>query len=105
MESLNSVLLEGFLAKDPELSHGENGAAICSFNINSIRGIKVEAVFIEEVSRLHIIARERLAEICAEHIHEGQNVRVVGRLKQEGEKVWIEAESVEFRSSKRTEEK
>jgi len=101
MDSLNSVLLQGFLEKDPELSHGEEGAAICSFKINSIRGIKVDEKWVEEVTCLQIFARERLGEICAEHIKEGQNVRVNGRLRQEAEKVWIEAEHVEFKPLKK----
>ncbi|MDD9986371.1 MAG: single-stranded DNA-binding protein, partial [Spirochaetaceae bacterium] len=60
---------------------------------------------IEEVSFFETTTWGKLATVCAEHLHKGRGVRVVGRLKQERweddagnarAKVVVIAEQVEF---------
>ena len=105
MNSLNSVLLEGVLVSDPELAYTENGPAVCRFKLESHRSYKAEDDLVEEVSYFDIVALVRLAEVCAEYLKKGRGVRVVGRLKQDGEKIVIEAEHVEFKAKRDVKEK
>jgi single-strand DNA-binding protein len=105
VNNLNSVLLEGFVVSDPELSYTEKGAAVCRFKLESHRSYKAEDEMAEEVSYFEMVAHLRLAETCAEYLKKGRGVRVVGRLKQDGEKVLIEAEHVEFKPNKTKDKK
>jgi len=101
VSNLNSVLLEGFLVNDPELSYTEKEVAVCQFKIECYRTFKLEGQdLVEEVSYFDIATHVRLAEVCAEYLKKGREVRIVGRLKQDGEKVLIEAEHVEFKPNK-----
>ncbi len=106
MNNLNSILLEGNLARDPELKYTEKGTAVCHFAVASNRYFKQDDEKQEEVSYFDITAWSRLAEVCNEYLSKGRGVRVVGRLKQdrwedsEGKtrsKVQIIAEHVEFK--------
>jgi len=101
MNNLNSVLIEGLVIADPELSYSESGAAVCRFKVASHRAYKEEEQAVEEVSHFDIATHVRLAEVCAEYLKKGRGVRIVGRLKQDGEKVLIEAEHVEFKPLKK----
>ena len=106
MNSLNSVLLEGNLTRDPELKYTPKGTAVCSFSIASNRYFKQEEEYQQEVSYFDVTSWSHLAEVCSEYLKKGRGVRVVGRLKQdrwndpEGNgrsKVYVVAEHVEFK--------
>lgn len=106
MNSLNSVLVEGNLTRDPELRATPNGTSVCGFGIASNRYYRREEEFQQEVSFFEVETWWRLAEVCAGKLEKGRGVRVVGRLKQdrwqdqEGNprsKVKIVAEHVEFK--------
>ena len=106
MNNLNSILLEGNLVRDPELSYTPKGTPVCSFSVATNRYFKQGEEFQQEVSFFDISAWSRLAEVCAEYLKKGRGVRVVGRLKQdrwedpEGKshtRVVIIAEHVEFK--------
>jgi single-strand DNA-binding protein len=112
MNSLNSVLLEGNLTRDPELRYTPKGTAVCSFSIASNRHFKQEEEYQEEVSYFDVTTWSHLAEVCGEYLRKGRGVRVVGRLKQdrwndaEGNgrsKVLVVAEHVEFRPERKKE--
>ena len=83
MNSLNSVLIEGNLTRQPVLTHTPNGASVCKFSIASNRFYKSNNENVQEVSFFEIEAWSRLAENCHERLDKGRGVRVVGRLKQE----------------------
>lgn len=113
MNSLNSVLLEGNLTRDPELKYTPKGTAVCSFAIASNRSFKQEDGYQEEVSYFDVTTWSHLAEVCNEYLRKGRGVRVVGRLKQdrwndaEGNgrsKVFVIAEHVEFKPERKKEE-
>jgi len=113
MNSLNSVLLEGNLTRDPELKYTPKGTAVCAFSIASNRSFKQEEEYHEEVSYFDVTAWSHLAEVCNEYLKKGRGVRVVGRLKQdrwndpEGNgrsKVFVVAEHVEFKPERKKEE-
>ena len=109
MNSLNSILVEGNLTKDPTLSTTPKGTAVCNFSVASNRFYRSNDELQKEVSFFDVEVWSRLAERCADELHKGRGVRVVGRLKQdrwqdtEGNpraRVKIVAEHVEFRRSR-----
>lgn len=106
MNSLNSILIEGNLVKDPESKTTPSGSQVCSFAVASNRFYKQNEALEKEVSYFDVETWSRLAQSCAENLKKGRGVRVVGRLKQdrwtdtEGKirsKVKIVAEHVEFK--------
>ena len=106
MNNLNSILVEGNLVRDPELSYTTKGTAVCKFSVACNRFFKQEAEMQKEVSYFDISCWTRLAEVCGEYLKKGRGVRVVGRLKQDRwtdadgkshSKIFIVAEHVEFK--------
>lgn len=106
MNSLNSILLEGNLTRDPQLNTTRSGVSVCNFSVASNRYYKKSGENQSEVSFFDVESWAKLAENCNEYLKKGRGVRVVGRLKQdrwidnEGkpqQKVKIVAEHVEFK--------
>ena len=106
MNSLNSILVEGNLTRDPVLATTPKGTSVCNFSVASNRFYRSDDEMQKEVSFFDVEVWSRLAERCAEELAKGRGVRVVGRLKQdrwqdkEGKprsRVKIVAEHVEFR--------
>lgn len=106
MNNLNSVLIEGNLTQDPELSVVPSGRSVCRFAIASNRYFRnSEKELVSEVSYVNVDTWGALAESCGKYLEKGRGVRVVGRLKQdrwqgEDEKIReryvVVAEHVEF---------
>ena len=110
MNNLNSILLEGNLARDPELRYSPKGTPICTLVVASNRTYKVAGERTEEVSFIETTTWGKLATVCDEHLKKGRGIRVVGRIKQERwedpdgnarSKVVIVAEQVEFQPERR----
>jgi len=106
MNNLNSILVEGNLVRDPELSYTTKGTAVCKFSVACNRFFKQEEEMQKEVSYFDVSTWARLAEVCGEYLKKGRGVRVVGRLRQdrwtdpEGKprsRIEIVAEHVEFK--------
>ena len=106
MNNLNSILIEGNLVRDPELSYTPKGSAVCKFSVACNRSYKQGDGFQKEVSYFDVSCWTRLAEVCGEYLKKGRGVRVVGRLKQDRwtdadgkgrSKIFIVAEHVEFK--------
>lgn len=106
MNSLNSILIEGNLTRDPDLSATPKGTPVCTFAVASNRYYKHEDETQQEVSFFDVETWAKLATTCGEQLKKGRGVRVVGRLKQDRwvdndgknrSKVKIVAEHVEFR--------
>jgi len=90
MNSLNSILLEGNLVRNPEAKTSSRGFAITTFTVASNRYKKMEdGTFFNEVSYFDVESWSTLAERCAKELAKGRGVRVVGRLKQNR---WEDAE-------------
>ncbi|PKL06260.1 MAG: single-stranded DNA-binding protein [Spirochaetae bacterium HGW-Spirochaetae-9] len=110
MNSLNSILVEGNLVKDPNTKTLPSGSQVCDFTLATNRIYKNgEEGFEKEVSYFDIEAWSRLGTACSQNLKKGRGVRVVGRLKQdrwvdpEGKqkaRVKIVAEHVEFKTIK-----
>ena len=80
--------------------------------VASNRTYKVDGERVEEVSFVEGVTVGKLATVCAEHLHKGRGVRLVGRIKQERwedaagnsrAKVVIVAEHVEFQPQRERE--
>jgi single-strand DNA-binding protein len=110
MNSLNSILLEGNLVRDPESKTLSTGTQVTNFTVASDRFYKQNENTEKEVSYFDVEAWARLGLACAQNLKKGRGVRVVGRLKQdrwqdpEGKprsRVMIVAEHVEFKPQKK----
>ncbi|MCQ2591580.1 MAG: single-stranded DNA-binding protein [Treponema sp.] len=107
MNHLNSIILEGNVAKAAELSEPVNGFKVCRFPLAVNRFTKnPKGDSYEEVSFFDVEAYGKMAEICEKNSSKGRGVRVVGRLKQnrwkdpDGKsysKVLVVAEHVEYK--------
>ncbi len=106
MNTLNSVLLEGTLIKDPVERRSDQDVIICTFSVATQRTYKKEDDYIEEKSCFDVAVFSTIAESCLKHLNKGRGVRVVGRLKQDRinedgdnnrSNVIIVAEHVEFK--------
>ena len=106
MNSLNSVLIEGNLVRDPEKKELESGAKLCTFSLASNRYFNQDNEKKSEVSFFDVEVWNKTAELCLRTLSKGRGVRVVGRLKQDRwvdrdgksrAKVKLVGESVEFK--------
>lgn len=106
MNSLNSILIEGNLTKDPVVSETPRGTNVCNFRVATNRFYKRDEEMQKEVSYFDVEAWSRLAERCGEYLEKGRGVRVVGRLREDRwttsdgqprSRVKIVAEHVEFK--------
>ena len=100
MKTLNLVVIEGNMVREPTFKITAKGTAMCNFSIAANRSYKKGDEYFDVETWAH------LAKLCDENGAKGRCVRVVGRLKQdrwtdlEGKKcskVKIIAEHVEFK--------
>ena len=106
MNSMNTIMMEGHVVRDPEFKTTTKGTSLCTFSIGVNRTYKQENGFGKEVSFFDIEAWGKWADLCKNQIIKGRGVRIVGRLKQnrwsddEGKghsRVTILSEHIEFR--------
>jgi len=83
MNSLNSVLIEGNLVRDPETKEVASGSKLCTFSVASNRFFKQDNEKKSEVSYFDVEVWNKTAEACVKSLSKGRGVRVVGRLKQD----------------------
>ncbi len=109
MNQLNSIILEGNVARKAEFSEPKTGFLVCKFPLAVNRKTKSpEGETKEEVSYFDVETYGEMAETCSKWCDRGQGVRVVGRLKQsrweennvKKSKVYVIAEHVEYKFSK-----
>jgi len=107
MNSLNSVLIEGNLVRDPEKKELESGSKLCTFSVASNRFFNQDNEKKSEVSFFDVEVWNKTAELCLKTLSKGRGVRVVGRLKQERwadkeghhhSRVKVVGENVEFKT-------
>jgi len=103
MNNLNSILLEGVLSRDPQLSYEPSGSPVCRFTIK-VRRVSTKGT--DEIGYFDVQVCNRLAEVCQEYLKKDRGLRVVGRLVQDHWQdydgvdkfeVFILAEHVEFK--------
>lgn len=110
MNMMNSLIIEGVVAGEPEIQSMSAGGSVCTIPIAVIREYRnADGERSTEVSYLDVDAFGNLADICEKMCLKGCVLRVVGRLKQvrwkaEGKshsKVKVIAEHVEFKPVKK----
>ncbi|MCL2176114.1 MAG: single-stranded DNA-binding protein, partial [Treponema sp.] len=85
MNSLNSILLEGNLVKDPMMKSTSKGTQICTLRLAANRYYKSDNQspnYEKETSFFDVETWAKLAEACYSKGKKGRGLRVVGRLKQ-----------------------
>lgn len=81
MRSLNRVQLIGNLTKDADLTQTNSGTSVCNFTVATDRSWTTESgEHKEETEFHHVIAWQKLAEICGQMLHKGTKVYIDGRL-------------------------
>jgi single-strand DNA-binding protein len=84
MNNLNSIILEGNLVRDAQLTEPAPGFKKCAFSIAVNRFFKNRKnEDVNEASFFEVEAYGKMAEYCGEKAKKGRGVRVVGRLKQD----------------------
>ncbi|MDR2741109.1 MAG: single-stranded DNA-binding protein [Treponema sp.] len=83
MNSLNNILIEGNLTRDPLLRYTSRGTPVCTLRLASNCYYKQDTDFKKETCFFDVEARVKLAEYCCNTGHRGQGIRVTGRLKQD----------------------
>lgn len=114
MNHLNSLIIEGNIARQGELSEPAAGFKVCKFPVAVDRWYKnKEGNGVTEVSFFDVETYGHMAEVCAKQASKGRGVRVVGRLKQDRwkdsenktqTKVYVVAEHVEYKPKSQTSE-
>jgi single-strand DNA-binding protein len=84
MNSVNNVVISGFLTRDPELRFTPKGTPVCSFAIALNRTFKTDAG--EEREETAFVDCEHFGpggQAFAEHFKKGQPTLIEGRLRME----------------------
>ncbi|MDC7226353.1 MAG: single-stranded DNA-binding protein [Spirochaetales bacterium] len=83
MNSVNSVIIEGNLVRDPVLTETPKGTKVCNFTVASNRYYKQDEEYQKEVTFLDVETWTRLAAYSESNFSKGKGIRIVGRLKQD----------------------
>jgi single-strand DNA-binding protein len=106
LPSINRVALAGRLTHEPQLNYTQKGKAVLRMRVALNRPYKdSQGEWQQEASFLTVVAWDKLAETCAEHLSRGSAIYAEGRLKsQEREdpegkiraSLDVQADSVQF---------
>lgn len=79
---LNKVMIIGNLGRDPEMRYTPAGKAVTNFSLGVSREWQeADGNRREETEWFNVVAWGGLAEICHQHLRQGQQVFVEGRLQ------------------------
>ena len=81
MAGLNKVMMIGRLASDPEMSYTGGGTAMTVLDLAVERVTRVEGERAEISEVFRVVAWDRLAQVCEEHLSQGRSVFIEGRLQ------------------------
>lgn len=99
MNMLNNLIIEGQISREVELSYTEKGNAIAKSAVASSRYFKTEeGEQKEEITTVEFVCFGKMAEDCERISKKRKNIRIVGRLKSEGEKVFVISEHIEYKA-------
>ena len=99
MNNLNNLIIEGQISKEAELSYTYKGNAVAKSALASSRYIMTEeGERKEEITTVEFVCYGKMAEDFERISKTKKNIRIVGRLKSEGEKVFIISEHIEYRT-------
>lgn len=74
---MNTVILIGNLARDPELRYTNSGKAVTNMTVAVNRGFSKD----NEADFIRVVVWEKQAENCANYLAKGRKVAVQGRLQ------------------------
>jgi single-strand DNA-binding protein len=81
-QSVNKVILIGFLGDAPEVRFSQQGKPVGTFSLAvNERWKDAEGALRERVEWFRIVCFERLAEVCGEYLNKGRHVYLEGRLQ------------------------
>ncbi len=80
--SVNVIVVEGGVVRDPELKYTSDGLAYTKFSVANSSISYKNGEKGEEVSYFDISAWGKLAEVCATYLKKGKKIIVSGKLKQ-----------------------
>ena len=91
-QDINQVILTGNVTRDFELRKTSSGISNCVFSIACNRPKAQDGT--QNTDYPQIVAWRKLAEICAQYLHKGSAVTIVGRLQtrnyeKDGHKVYV----------------
>jgi len=79
---LNKVMVIGRLGRDPEIRYTPGGSPVTTFSVAASRQWKdASGEAREETEWFNIVAWNKLAEICKDHLHKASRVYIEGRLQ------------------------
>lgn len=78
MNSINIVIFDGNLARDPELTNLASGTSLCKICVAINSSYKEK----KEVAYINVDAWGKIGESCNSYLKKGSRVTVTGRLKQ-----------------------
>lgn len=82
MRDLNKVMVIGNLGKDPEMRFTASGTPVTSFSLAVNRSYsRPDGERHEETEWFNIVAWNKLAETCNQHLGKGRRVYIEGRLQ------------------------
>ena len=117
MNNLNTVLIEGNLTRDPQMSNSSSESSVCRMSLANNRYFSLKKdgkdEWKQETSYFTIFVFGPVADACAIHLKKGRGIRVVGRLRQyrysdngmPRERIYIMAEHIEFQPDRKDEKK
>jgi len=81
-QSVNKVILIGFLGEAPEVRFSQQGRPVGTFSLAvNERWKDAEGALRERVEWFRIVCFGRLAEVCGEYLNTGRHVYLEGRLQ------------------------
>ena len=83
MNTINSIVIEGRLVRDPVLKLTPNGTEVCSFSLATNRYYMSNNEKVNETSVFDVETWAETAKLCSTDGRKGRGVRIVGRLKQD----------------------
>jgi single-strand DNA-binding protein len=102
MNSLNSLIVEGYMLHDSLTRTTSKGLKVTTFSIVNQWSYRQTGELKTEVSHFDVVAFNKIAERVSILGHKGRGVRVVGRLKELDGSISIVADHVEFRPEAET---
>jgi single-strand DNA-binding protein len=84
-KGLNKVMVIGWLEDEPEVRYTPNGRAVASFSVSTTRiWTSPEGDKHEEKEWFNVVAWGALAEMVRDHLAQGQQIYIEGRLQTRG---------------------
>ena len=77
---LNRVELIGNLGRDPEVRYTQGGTAVANFSIACTEVWTKDGNREENTEWVRIVAWDKLADICAEHLTKGKQIYCAGKM-------------------------